>query len=294
MAREDDELPETAEPAAPTTDQVTIDLNDVDDDDGPDKGASADAPEGRKGRRAQTREIKERARKSEERVETLERQLAELRGAVSVRQQQPVFMPAPTQTDPLEAELESLEQQQQLLLHSVQNPNSSQEDVDKASKQWRKLERQRRELEVNSVLSKRQPQNDVSEERIANQMLVSEFPEVFVNNEPMRLRAMAEMTDMLARGKPKSIATAREACERVLTAAGLRKGKAPAPSASQQSRYTSVPSRAGTASSASGQYTPTQNVLRTARAYTSHIENLSDEERVRKWVREVGKPNGLV
>jgi hypothetical protein len=91
----------------------------------------------------------------------------------------------------------------------------------------------------------------------------------------------------------KGPAIAREACERVLERYGLRKGKSPPPSEADRARYTSTPSRAGAAGSSSGTYTPTLNVLRTARGYTKHLPDLSDEERVAKWYKEVGRPNGL-
>lgn len=279
--------------AIPAEGKITVDLTDIDDDDGPLAAGDLNADtETRKGRRAQWRELKEERQRDRDRAMTLEREVAELRGRLSA---QPVYVPQQQAAgpDPVEAEIDGLWEQQQTLLRSIQSPNVAQADVEKASETWRKLERQRQRLIIRQESRGTGETEEAAQDRVVNQMLKSEFPEIF-GSPPMVNRAIAEMQElMMTRGKPKSPAVAREACERVLERYGLRKGRPAAPTANEQARYTSVPSRAGSSSSASGTYTPSLNVLRTARGYTKHLADLTDEERVRKWYREVGKPNGL-
>lgn len=283
----------------PSESKVSLNLADLDEaDDGPissgDLGGAD--PLDRKGKRSQWRELKEERERDRQRAAQLEREVAELRGQLSARPQYITQQQQqPSGPDPAETEIDGLWDQQQLLLRSIQAPNATQSDVDKATEAWRRLERQRQGLIVRQAVREhggRGESEEAAQDRVVNQMLKSEFPEIF-GNPPMVNRAIAEMQElMMTRGKPKSPAVAREACERVMERFGLRKGKVPAPSEAQQSRYTSVSSRAG-ASSSSGTYTPSLNHLRTARAYTSHIPDLSDEERVARWYRAVGKPNGL-
>lgn len=292
---EEQQQEEQSQPSVePTSDKVAIDLNDLEDDE-PEQRAQPERTENRKGRRAQFREMREAANKKDEQIQQLTREMAELRGQMSARQQQVQFIPQQTQQmDPVEAEISSIERQQQMILRAVAGA-ANQQEAEQGSQEWRALERKRRALEIQQAMASTSRQQDptATEDRVVNQMLRAEFPEI-MGDGPMRGRAMAEMEELLSRGKPRSIATAREACERVAERHGLRKQKAPPPSANAQARYTSVPSRAGTNGSASGQYVPSQNVLRTARAYTKHLPDMSDEDRVRKWVREVGKPNRIV
>lgn len=283
----------------PSENKVSLDLSDIDEpDDGP--LASGDLansdPLDRKGRRSQWRELKEERERDRQRANALEREVAELRGRVSA---QPTYQPQQQQAagpDPDEAQINGLWDQQQILLRSIQSPNATQADVDKATDAWKGLERQRQRLIVRQAIREDgggRETEEAAQDRVVNQMLRAEFPEIF-SSPPMVNRALAEMQElMLTRGKPKSPAVAREACERVLERHGLRKGRPAAPTANEQARYTSVPSRAGSSSSASGTYTPSLNVLRTARGYTKHLADLTDEERVKKWYREVGRPNGL-
>jgi hypothetical protein len=280
----------------PSEGRPTLQLADLDDaDDGPIAAGDLNADTlDRKGRRSQWRELKEERERDRQRAQALEREVAELRGRLSVPMPQQQIRP--TGPDPVETEIEGLWEQQQLILRSIQAPNATQAEVDRATEQWRKLERQRQKLTVKQALreSGAGPEDEeAAQDRVVNQLLRSEFPEIF-NSAPMVNRALAEMQELMqVRGRPKSPALAREACERVAERYGLRRPKPAAPTESQQARYTSVPSRAGTSGSASGTYTPSLNALRTARAYTKHLPDLSDEERVRRWYLEVGKPNGL-
>jgi hypothetical protein len=295
MGIADEDKPQAEPDILPSNEgKLSIDLSEDDEEPEAALGAPTNTPEDRKSRRAQFREMKESKRRTEERYTALEREVAELRGRLSAPQAPaPVYRQEPA-ADPIEAEIDSLWQQQQILLRSMQSTQTPESQVEKDSNTWRQLERKRRALEIKQVVGETPRQDTgVTEERIANQLLTSEFPEIF-NNEAMRLRAMAEMQDLMGRvGKPKSIATAREACERVMDRHGLRKSKAPPPTAAEQARYTSVPSRAGAAGGGTGNYTPSKNVLANARGYTSHLKDLTDEERVRKWIKEIAKPNGI-
>lgn len=296
----EDKIDGPQEQAIPESTRVSVDLNDLDldvADEGPIAQGDLGAAD-RKGRRTQWRELKEARDKAEQRAQLLENQMAEMRGRMSA---QPTYVPVPAQPrqdapDPGEGEIESLWEQQQMILKAIQSPASTQADVDKATEQWRRIERRRQGLIVRQAMREHgAPQDDgtAAEDKIVNQLLRADFPEVFANP-AMVTRAIGEMQDLMARGKPKSPAVAREACERVMERFGLRRGRPAAPSEAERAKYTAVPSRAGQGASASGTYTPTPLVLRSARAYTSHLPDLSDEERVRKWARDVGRPQGLL
>ncbi len=296
----EDKLGGDQETAIPSeSDKVSLNLADLDDDEDPISGGDlgdAGNPLDRKGRRAQWREEKERRSAAEQRALNLEREVAELRGRVSAipAYQPPQQYQGPT-VDHEQAEIDAIWDQQQMVLRSMSSPNMTEDDVKKASEQWRKLDTKRHSLMTRREIRANTTQEDPSaaEDRVVNQMLKAEYPQIF-QSPPMVNRAIAEMQELMAQRRTgKSPALAREACERVVERYNLRKGKAPPPSEAERARYTSTSSRAGSGGSSSGTYTPSLNVLRTARGYTKHLPDLSDEERVAKWYKEVGRPNGL-
>lgn len=281
--------PASSEPM-PGGERMTVDLADAAEPDDDDKGQAA-SPEDRKGRRRQWREANEERTRQRETITRLERQIAQLEAR---SQQAPQYVQAPQQqqqgTDPTDAEIEDLWNQQQMALRVIQSAQG-QADVEKASEQWRKLEGKRQKLMVKQAVAEaggNQPRGPSTGD-VEAQILQSEYPEVFANDS-LRLRAQAEMIELARRhGKPWGLATAREACERISP-----KKRTTAPSPADQARYTSVASRAGASGGSSGGYTPSTLEMRTARAYTKHLPDLSDEERFSRWYRDVGKKGGLV
>lgn len=272
--------------------KLRVDVSEDQDDEGEEK-AQAASPEERRDRRRQWREArqKERERYSalEENYKGLERRIAELTTRLAQPQPQQALQPR-EQADPASAEIEAISEQQGDLLALINgSPSATPEQLQRWSARWRALDNKRVDLLVGrrvaqSGRSQQQEDPRASEDRFVAQTLQAEFPEIYAS-QALSLKAQAEMVELMERhGKPRSLATAREACERV----SPRRRAAP-PTANEQARYTAVPSRAGTGGGSSNMVTPSLAQMRTARAYTSHLPDLSDEERFRRWWKEVGK-----
>lgn len=263
--------------------KVSIDLAELDEPD----DNRAETPQERKSKRQQWREVKEGRNRDAEELKSLRQELAELRGRFQnfpqfpqQGQQQRQAEPA----DPNESKIESIEAQQQVLLQAIRSANDG-EVVKSAETQWRKLERQRRDLEIEAAIARRglDKPPKVDEIEMGNMALRAEYPEIFADD-ALRLQVQAEMLKLHRQGKPVNLATAREAAERVSPKRVSRP-----PSEAEKAKHISVSSRAGAQGSASGNYTPSTAELRTARGYTNHLPNLSDEERVKIWMRDVGR-----
>lgn len=293
MANEEEEIPAQApEPQTETTTEpkpLTVDISD--DDDGEDKGQQQGAAPDRPVRhKSDWRRMKERY---EQDVAELRRELAEVRGRISAPQPQPQAAPVRQETDPVEAEIVGLSRQQDFILKAINAGTLGEGDQTNAVEEWRRLDRKRRALEYRKDNAAAQAPQVQTEDQMIGQLLRMEFPQVFDDDE-LRTRAEAEMLALMKRGRAKSLATGREACQRVAKRSTGLFGQPPAPTDAERARYSSVSSRAGSNGANGSQYTPNKQVLELARSYTSHREGLSDGDRVKIWVREVGKPAGLV
>lgn len=287
MAIEQDEIeqapvatPETTEPK-----QLVVDL----EDDEEENQAVAEAPEGKKGRRQAYREVRNQLKEEREARAALERQIAELRGHVQGIAARPAPVAAQPQVDPAEEQINDLWTQQQEILRQANTDDTlTAAQRDKLSDKWRKLDRERRKLETERDIGGREPAQQQTREDIENEILNDEFPEVFAD--PVLIqRAKAELMALSrAQKRAPNLTMAREAARRVSP-----KRPAAAPSEADKAKHAGTPGRPGTVGG-SGGFVPTKMQLSAARAYTDHLPNLTDEERVRKWVKDVGKPNGLV
>lgn len=289
MEDNEKELPETTE--TPAEEKLTVDLTE-DDDAGDDTADEKQAsPQDRKAKRGYARQMREALKDKKDEIETLRREMAELRGRVSA---QPVYQPAPQyqpQEDPGSRELKSIRDQQSTILRAIQSQGITSQEIERLNDQWHELNDRR--TEIISRRGQAPAAQGPSQEQIAGQILAAEFPEIY-NDTALLKAAEAEMLNLTQRQrKPVSIVTAREALRRVADREGLGR-KAPAPTAAQQSKYAAVSARAGANGAGSNTYTPDKNTLALARAYTKHLPNLDDAERVRKWVKEVGRPAGLM
>lgn len=288
-----DELEKQTEPESPPEvtppekRKLVVELED--DDDGPeDKTGGQEAD--KKTRRQQARDYRRQRETDQRELSEMRTQLAELRGRLSVPAP---AAPAPGQpggTDPIDAEIASLEDQQSGILQAMQAPGLAQEQVDKLVKAWRKMETHRRRLETRQVIASErgaEPAPERNEDRFVAMTLQAEFPAIFAS-ESMKLRAQAEVTEMIERGKPRGLATAREACQRVLERAGVGR-RPPAPTDVERARLSSIPARAGVAGNGSGsQFIPTKFEINLARGFTKDKPGMSDEERVRYWMKATG------
>lgn len=271
----------------PTTDDLEVDLSeDIDLGDG--KKLPPAAPPDKTKKPNRFKLLKQ------ENSELL-RQLAELRGQVTglgqQRQQQPQ---GEQQPDPLERRLEGLEDQRQGLLTQLSAQGLSKDDGDRLMRQYRKVEREIRETDVVMAARKMglQPPQRQDPQAVERQILNSEFPQVF-GDPYLRAAAEAEMTRLVTKlRKPMSLATAREAAQRVMRNEGLVR---PPPNENDKRKLSSVSGSAGGAGGGGGQnFKPSRLQLNAARAYTAHLPDMRDKDRVKKWVKEVGKPSGLV
>lgn len=280
----EDETPDTD--AAPEGDQqpgrIAVDVSDDDDDESPAQ------PEEKKTRRTRMRELRQTLKSERTERERLAAEVAELRGRISGIAQQPREAPRQQEdADPIGAEYESLVDQQQGILAQMRAEGVTDSQLSKLRSQYNAIDRKKIALVAASQAPRESGQ---SQGDIENQILASEFPEVF--GDPVRLTEAKLELMKLARTKrlPMNLATARLAAKTVAERYARPTSK---PSAAAQARHASVPGQAGTGGGPQ-RFTPTSQQLRAARAYTNHREGLSDEERVKIWYREVGKKHGIV
>lgn len=284
------------EPAPQTDpDQVRVNIEELDDD--TDAGGPVDPAIDRKTRRAQHRELKQALQERDKRIEEMSRQLAEINGRMSQQaQQQPQYVqvppPVPEQTEE-EAAIATIEETQRAINAAVGNPQLSEAQVQALTKEWNKHERKKNELIAKAVIKREMSSQQMSDETIQTRILQNEFSHIYANP-VLRASASTEMEYLCYNlGRPRNAATAREALQRVH--ARLQPPRTAAPTDAQRSKYTSTPGRAGASAGGNGShFTPTKAQLNAARGYTAHLNDLTDEERVRKWVKDVGKPTGLV
>lgn len=286
---------EEIEPQEEAPKPLEVDLSeDADDAEPEDKSGKPPKKERRESFRRDTMEAARRAQAAEERAAALERQVAELRGHVQGIQQ---VVPRQAQadddenpSDPAMAEVLGIREQQNGILQQLRAQGITQEETNRLTRQFNKLDQKRRFKETEIVVSRRQmqgPSPQQLQEETDNRQLAAEFPDVFGDPAKMR-RAQAELIDMVRAGKPYNIATAREAASKVR---GPQR-RVPAVNEADKARFTSVPAQAGGAPA--GRFQPNRLQLSAARAYTSHMPDMSDEERVRVWAKNVGKKHGLI
>ena len=278
------------EPAPPEQRQLTIDLAEVDDDAHEDK-TQAPQPEQKRARRQAVRELAAQKKELEHRFQTLQTEMAELRGRVSV--------PAPAANpgtaagaDPLDTELKNIEAQKDGLLTAIQALPQNDPRVPRLAELWQQLQDRRDDIRDEKKEAKKEakrqraPEHEEQRRQNIQLTLEAEFPQVY-SDEELRLRAQAEFAGLRKRGKPDGLATAREACQRAMGKSGVGR-PIPGPTDLERTRYSGIPARAGTQGGSAGQWVPNRFEISTARAFTKHMPDLSDEERVRMWAKMTG------
>lgn len=272
--------------------RVTIDLQEADDQE-----EEREAPKDQEPRpirhKSQWRQMKE---KHDTELSDLRQQIAKLEGRVTAPQQQ-VIREAPAReatSDPVEKEIQQVWRMQQRTLAAIRSGQYPDNEVREMEEDWRQMDRRKRALEAKADgYGQKQAEERPDRYAYGREILSAEFPEIF-SKPSLQKMAEAEFEFLKEQGKPDNIMTAREAAERVATRRGIGR-KPPPPTDAEKIRHSGVPGRAGaTAASNGGQYTPTKYILELARAYTSHLPDLSDEDRYKHWRRYVGKKEGLV
>jgi len=291
MPLESEEAVEELEPAAPAEGTLAVNLDD-DDDDAPGAEPAAE-PEGRRARRGRfVSGLKSELATEREARQRLENQIAELRGRVSAIRQ-PAYQAPAAESEPYAAEIDSYDAQLSGLLTQIRAPGITEEVAEKLADQYRKIDRQKRRLEIRQFneMEKAISEPSARIER-ENEILNSEFPDI--TGDPIKLDEAALELKKLTHGPrklPHNLATARIAAK--LVQARYARTKPPL-SASDASRFTAESGRASASAASSSTFTPSKNHISWARAYTSHREGLTDEQRVKIWAKEVGRPNKLI
>lgn len=297
MTKDEDEKPQPQEKQDEGSEKkpLSVDLSeDAEPDDKPEtqQQGKSRAPDPR--RKSDWRQFKEQ---HEQTIADLRRQseqsTAELRRQMeSLQRYQPQQQPQARQGEDLETQIQELWDQQQVVLSGV-GPDATAEQRSRASNLWRKLDRQRRALEGKADTPAARADSDSggipAENQRLNEYVQDEFPEIS-GDQSLALEAEAELLRILRQpGRVKSRATVREACERVKTRHNIGR-KVPGPTDLERSRYGSTPARAGANGGGNGQhFSPNKMQLSLARAFTSHLPDLEDEERVRIWARNARK-----
>jgi len=284
--KEVQDLPDASAQPEPQPGRLEVDVSEDSDDDEPEAAA---APQDKKSRRRHYRELKTELQKEREARANLEREIAEMRGRISAVQAMPRVIPqAAPEADPLEAEIDSVRDQQQGILAQLRSEGLAPEQREKLERQFYSLDRKRIGLIAKAEAGPVAPQQ--SREDVENQILASEFPDVFGSRVRL-MEARAELVRLMDERKmPLSLATARLAAKTVQE----RYSRKPSPpSPADAAKHAGIPGRAG-AHGGGTKFVPDARQLRAARAFTSHLEGLSDEQRVKIWYDKVGKKHGLI
>lgn len=294
VEREDEPQPEQpVSDGAPTVDMATLD-DDPDDDDR-DERAPGVPGSGRRPQRtrdyikglrgnvsALEAKLAERDRKDAETA----RELAELRGRLTAQAEAVRAQPS---GDPVADEIKTIRAQQRTIMTALQGTQDPAQ-AEKLQDQWNELDEKKVELIAKRNAPQREERGD---QEVEAKILESEFPDIYASRS-RSLRAQSVMAELVERGAPVSIGTARKACQQVMRDLGL--GPKPQPSASERARFAGTSGRPGTSGGSSQAFTPTKFQLSAARAWcnTDQRRDLEDGEKVLIWLREVGRKEGLV
>lgn len=272
---------------------LTVDLTAAEEDD--------DEPAPREERTREPKRHRSDWRKMKEaheaQIAEMRAKLAELTGQLGAIRERTAHAPPPPaeKPDPAKQEIRAVRDQQQALLGMISAAQTVEEQR-RLTEQYHDLDEKRIALISESRTPKKdREQPEITPDTVSYMTLAGEYPEIY-DDPDLRLEAQVEMAKLMRKHhKPRSIATAREACQRVMAANGLGR-KIPAPTDTERSRYSSMPARGGTASNgAASAYQPSKYQLSMARAYTAHLPDLSDQERFVHWVRATkAKENGLL
>jgi len=225
-------------------------------------------------------EVAERARRAEEKAQELERKMAEL---AERAQRGPQTAP----TDPYEARLSEIRQNQELVLNALrtaQDETTAKQLKERFDQLEAAKEQAREERLMRRIASERGQQQapGATEEAIIR----GEFPDVVTNERALRW-AIGEYNRMVYQEgetwKP-NLATTREAMRRAAEKFQLGR-TVPAVSPSQQARYGAVPSQAGARSGGfDGRLTKEQQ-----RMAVAMYPRLSENEAYAKWAQMFAK-----
>lgn len=209
-------------------------------------------------------------------AEAARRELAELRGMLTQRQQAPVQSQS---QDPYQQELSGIRREQEYISAALRGGQmGSAEEAERFRNRFYELEDRKESLREERLLRRAQgmqaPQTDVNEA-----ILRSEYTEVFENPEALQAAQGHYWYLRQVKKQPNNIATARQAFRLAAENAGFIKQPLPKPSQVTQQSWGAVPSQPG-ARMAPGEVRLSKEQQKMARAM---YPQLNDDDAFSKW-----------
>lgn len=207
------------------------------------------APKPRAPRRERREESYNEMRRYRDEAETLRARVMALESQTNQRIQQ-VEQRMPAGADPYDRDLAEIRGQQELIQSALRSGTiTSAEEVERLRRSFYDLDAKGRHLDRERI--KREVRDDVRKEMAAKEgdyeerVLRSEYGDVIANPAAIRY-ATGLYHQLVAEGKPQTLATSREAMDKAITRFGIRPQAAPALSANHQARFAAIPAQAGT------------------------------------------------
>jgi len=226
-------------------------------------------------------ELASEVKRYKDEIERVRREAEEARQlAYRAATERPHAAPARQEEDPYKRELEQIRREQESIQTAFRLGSvSDQSEVERMRKRFYELDDRREELRIEAIerrISSKIPERREGE--YEEQILRNEFPEVV--NHPQALQyAVGEYNRLVAKGKPRTLATSREAMTIAAKEFGFVQQTAPPVPETQRMKYGGVPAQAG-ARTAPTEMRLTQAQMRMARAaYPSD----DDETAAAKW-----------
>lgn len=234
--KEEPEKPVKPEPKVKEDDDggVTVDLGDA---------------RPRATRRERRQESYDELRRSRDEAEGLRRRIAEMDQQFTTRVRA-LEERAPAGEDPYEKQLGNIRQQQEVIQAALRSGQiGTQGEVDRLRQQFYDLDAQGRKLDRDRIVKEVQEAQRKEQQPAAGayeeQVLKAEYPDVIAHTQAMGY-ARGLYYQMVAEGKPPTLATSREALDKAAIRFGVRQAPLPVASAAQQAKYGAVAAQAGT------------------------------------------------
>lgn len=159
----------------------------------------------------------------------------------------------PRGEDPYEREVKEIRRQQEMIQSTLRSGSvQSDAEIERLRERFYELDTRSKDVDRHrikqEVLQEFQRQQSQQSGQYEEQALRSEFPEVIQHQQAMRW-ATGRYYQMVAEGKPQTLATSRVAIQEAAEHYGLRRAPVAAPSDSQRQRFGAVSAQAGTRTS---------------------------------------------
>lgn len=212
-----------------------------------------DAPTARGGRRERRESWKsqreEELRRVREDNENLRQQQMRMQQEMAQRIAQ-VESRVPRGEDPYQREHQEIRRQQEMIQRTLRSGSvQSDAEIERLREQFYELDNRSKEVDRHrikqEVMQEFRQQQSQQSGQYEEQALRSEFPEVIQHQQAMRW-ATGRYYQMVAEGKPSTLATSRAAIQEAAEQFGLRRPQVAAPSDSQRQKFGAVSAQAGT------------------------------------------------